>query len=126
MLPLAACGSNVVPSSGEAHTMACRGYVLSVGDADTRHAKELLAEAPTDGDGIESDTVLVKVRGAAVTAGQTPGLSDDDFARFRALVEVVAGLPGKIKDLDDGTRVLGSADLVALTKAVAAVHKLCY
>ncbi|MFL6108925.1 MAG: hypothetical protein ACJ716_10360 [Marmoricola sp.] len=129
VLPLAvltACGSDPVPSAREAHTMACRGYVLTIGNTDATHAKELVDAGPDSTDGINSDEVLAKVRGAAASAGVTAGLSDDDFARFRTLVQVIDGLPGKVQDLDDGSRVLSAADLDALTRAVAAVHKLCY
>jgi hypothetical protein len=127
VLPLAAaCGSNVVPSSGEAHTMACRSYVLTVGDTDKEHAKKLVDDAPYSSAGIDADAILDKVRNAAASSGATAGLSDDDFSRFRQLVEVIDALPGKVKTLDDNSQLLASADLAALTKAVAQVHKLCY
>lgn len=128
VLPLAACGSNVVPSSGEAHTMACRGYVLTVGNDDKAHVADLISQVSDGGsDDISADPVLLKVRGAAASAGSTAGLSDDDFARFRALVEKIDGLTAQQKVLDDGTTTgLPVTSLARLSKAVNAVHKLCY
>jgi len=128
VLPLAACGSNVVPSSGEAHTMACRGYVLSVGNDDKAHVADLISHVSDGGsDDITADPILLKVRGAAASAGSTSGLSDGDFARFRALVEKIDALSVQQKILDDGTATaLPVTALAHLSTAVTAVHKLCY
>ena len=90
--------------------MACRGYVLTVGNDD-----------------ISADPYLVKVRSAAASAGSTAGLSDNDFARFRAVVEKIDALTAQQKILDDGTTTgLPVTTLARLSKAVTAVHALCY
>jgi len=127
-LPLAACGASpVVPSADEAHTMACRGYVLTVGKEDTAHVKKLIDDAGYLDDDLNADPTLAKVRTAAASAGSTAGLSETDFARFRSLVEKLDGLAEDQKVLDDGTTMSTSATaMAALSKAVAGVHKLCY
>ena len=126
LLPLVACGSKVLPSADEAHTMACRGYVLAIGATDLEHVKELIAQAPYSGDDVAADTVLAKVRQAAVAAGTSPGLSAADFSRFRAVVEAMDGAAAGVKTGDDGTTTLDAAAILPLQKAVAAVHRLCY
>ena len=133
LLPLLAlivsgCGSSsVVPSKDEAHTMACRGYVLTIGSEDKTHVDDLVSQAPYEGDSFRDDSILGKMRAAAVTAGSTAGLSDGDYAVFRSVVENVDELAVGQKVLDDGSTMSVTATaMAALDKAVAAVHKLCY
>ena len=126
-LPLVGCGSNVIPSSGEAHDIACRGYVLTVGNDDRAHVADLISTAQDQGNDVTTDAALGKIRGAAATAGSSPGLSDRDYALFRAVVERIDAVAGSQKVLDDGTTMSTSVtSLTSLSKAVAAVHKLCY
>src|SRR5690349_16753825 len=129
LLPLAvltACGSSVVPSADQAHTMACRGYVLAVGNGDTKHVKELIAESPYSTDQEQSDTVLAKMRTAAVSSGATAGLSDGDFQRFRKIVEGIDGLVDQAVSLNDGSMEVPTTALQAVVDASAAVHEVCY
>ena len=124
LLALSACGSNSpVPSSDQAITAACRGYVLSVGDADLAKAKELIASVPYSGDG---DDVLNGIQAAAVEAGRGAGLSDKDFALFRAEVEALNRITGSATVDDQGNPTVGIKQVLAFQKAAEAVHKRCY
>ena len=127
-LPLAACGASpVVPTADEAHTMACRGYVLTVGSDDAAHVKQIIDQATYLDDGIDADPVLAKIRAAAASAGSTAGLSETDFARFRTLVVKLDALNANQRVLDDGTtQGVSATAMQALSTAVARVHKLCY
>ena len=96
-------------------------------EQDSTHVKELIDQASDGGYSVDSDPVLAKIRTAATAAGSTAGLSDEDFARFRTLIEEVDALAQDAKVLDDGTTMsLSATRLVTLSKAVKAVHRLCY
>jgi hypothetical protein len=122
-----ACGSS---SSGtgedEARAIACRGYVLNVGQADSDAVKEFRSQAGVDVDIDETHASLDPIRTAAVSAGTAPGLSESDYAVFRKVVEgVVEALGGRLV-LDDGSETLPLTAIKPLEAAVSGVHKLCY
>ena len=123
-----ACGTDEapLPSAEQARAAACRGYVLDVGDVDVAKAKELMAAAGPGVDADSTNDALAPVRVAAVTAGRTAGLSDADFALFRAVVESVDAIRAGILFLDDGSTSLGAAPIAQFQKDVGAVHKRCY
>jgi hypothetical protein len=96
-----------------------------VGDTDVAAGKAALAQA---GPGADVDAIhvhLVPVRAAAVAAGTTAGLSEKDFALFRAVVSAVDATDAGATLLDDGTTSLPEAVIVKFQTAVTAVHKRC-
>ncbi len=123
---LAACGNAPIPSEDQAGTIACRGYVVDVGSADTaagKELKELAGAGTTDRDTVQQK--LVPVRAAAAAAARTAGLSEEDFGRFLAVVRKADAVVAAVKPLDDGTTNLAIAPTAEFAAAVAAVHERC-
>ena len=125
---LTGCGSGGadLPSSSQARTAACRGYELTVGDADVAAGKDAMVQAGpgADIDGIRQS--LAPLRTAAVSAGTTIGLGTHDFALFRDLVKAVDAIDGGGTVLDDGSTSLSTAVVARFQAAVTAIHRSCY
>jgi hypothetical protein len=123
---LTSCGGAQIPNEGQADTIACRGYVLSVGGTDLALGRKLMNSAQDGTDAEDTKAQVAPVRAAAAGAGGTAGLSDATFKLFRDAVVTADGLLVNQIVLDDGTETNAIKPIADYQKAVAAVHKHCY
>lgn len=127
-LTASACGSEPeaapLPSAADARTAACRGYVLTVGDRDAS-AITTLRDGAGFADPDATAEALAPLRAAAVDAALAPGLSEADFALFRAVADEVDDLQAAVDIDQEGVGTLAPSTIDALDAAARAVRTRC-